>query len=93
MRRLTRTSITAVLEAPAVDLDALPGVHNLQVEGSQVRLSVDSDHLDTVVRRLGDLGVTSLVSHPPTLEELFLRQYGDELSKEPERAAPGHDKA
>lgn len=93
MRRLTRTSITAVLEAPADDLDAMPGVHDLQVEGSQVRLSVDSEHLDTVVRRLGDLGVTSLVSHPPTLEELFLRQYGDELSKEPERAATGHDKA
>lgn len=93
MRRLTRTSIAAVLEAAPGGLDALPGVHGLQVEGSQVRLSVDSEHLDTVLRRLGELGVTSLVSHPPTLEELFLRQYGDELSKEPERAAASHGKA
>jgi ABC-2 type transport system ATP-binding protein len=38
------------------------------------------------VRRLGELGIRSLVSHPPTLEELFLRHYGDELAKEPERA-------
>ena len=89
MRHLTRTSITAVLDTPADGLDALPGVHDLEVEGFQVRLSVDSEHLGTVVRRLGDLGVTSLVSHPPTLEELFLRQYGDELSKEPERAVAG----
>ncbi len=40
---------------------------------------------ELVVRRLSELGVTSLVSHPPTLEELFLRHYGDELAKEPER--------
>jgi ABC-2 type transport system ATP-binding protein len=52
-----------------------------------VRFDVDSEHLDEVVRRLGQLGVTSLASHPPTLEELFLRHYGDELAKEPERAA------
>jgi hypothetical protein len=26
------------------------------------------------------------VSHPPTLEELFLRHYGDELAREPELA-------
>ena len=93
MRRLTRTAITAVLESPADALEALPGVHDLQVDGYQVRLSVDSEHLDTVVRRLADLGVASLVSHPPTLEELFLRQYGDELSGEQERAAVVRDKA
>ena len=26
----------------------------------------------------------SLVSHPPTLEELFLREYGDRVEREPE---------
>lgn len=93
MRRLTRTAITAVLESPADALEALPGVHDLQVDGYQVRLSVDSEHLDTVVRRLADLGVASLVSHPPTLEELFLRQYGDKLSGEQERAAVVRHKA
>ena len=39
-------------------------------------------HLDGAVRRLSELGVRSLVSHPPTLEELFLRHYGDELARE-----------
>lgn len=81
MRHLTRTSITAELKTPAAGLDSLPGVHSLQVRDSQVRFEVDSDHLDVVVRRLADLGVTSLVSHPPTLEELFLRHYGDELAR------------
>jgi ABC-2 type transport system ATP-binding protein len=85
MRHLTRTSITADLKAPADGLDALPGVHGLEVHGSQARFSVDSEHLEPVMRRLGELGVTSLVSRPPTLEELFLRHYGDELAKEPEQ--------
>jgi ABC-2 type transport system ATP-binding protein len=84
MRHLTRTSITVELKAPAAGLN-LPGVHGLEVHDSLVRFDVDSEHLGDVVRRLGELGVTSLLSHPPTLEELFLRHYGDELAKERER--------
>jgi ABC-2 type transport system ATP-binding protein len=94
MRHLTRTSITVELKAPAAGLD-LPGVHGLEVHDSLVRFDVDSEHLGEVVRRLGELGVTSLVSRPPTLEELFLRHYGDELAREPGRrtseAAPAGD--
>src|SRR5439155_1487619 len=79
MRHLTRTSITAELKAPAAGFDSLPGIHGLEIHDSQVHVDVDSEHLDEVVRRLSELGVTSLVSHPPTLEELFLRHYGGEL--------------
>jgi len=86
MRHLTRTSITAELRAPATSLQGLPGIHGLEIRDSRVRFDVDSEHLDEAVRRLGELGITSLVSHPPTLEELFLRHYGNELAKEPEHA-------
>jgi ABC-2 type transport system ATP-binding protein len=86
MRHLTRTSITAELRAPAASLESLTGIHGLEIQDSHVRFDVDSEHLDEAVRRLGELGVTSLVSHPPTLDELFLRHYGDELAKEPEHA-------
>ena len=43
------------------------------------------------MQRLGELGVRSLESHPPTLEELFLRHYGDELAHE--RRARGAPRA
>lgn len=33
-----------------------------------------------VVRRLGEFGVHGLTAHPPTLEQLLLRHYGDELA-------------
>ena len=49
------------------------------LHGNRVTFDVDSDHLEEAVRALAGLGVRSLAAHPPTLEELFLRQYGDEV--------------
>jgi ABC-2 type transport system ATP-binding protein len=83
LRGMTRTMIVAEL-ARTDGIAGLPGVHALEMEGTRVRFDVDTDQLDAVVRRLGELGVRSLVSQPPTLEELFLRHYGEELSNEPE---------
>jgi len=75
MRHLTRTSIHAELVAPANGLSTLPGVHHLRAEDGQVRFDVDTDALDEALRQLIAVGVRSLVSQPPTLEELFLRHY------------------
>lgn len=82
LRQLTRTSIVAETERRADEIAALPGVHGFRSDGDHVHFDVDTRDLEEVVRRLGALGVRSLVSHPPTLEELFLRQYGDELERE-----------
>ncbi len=84
LRRMTRTSITARTEQPADALGDLAGVHGLDIDGTSVRFDVDAEYLDEAVRRLSELGVRSLMSHPPTLEELFLRHYGDELAHERE---------
>ncbi|MGA9344238.1 MAG: ABC transporter ATP-binding protein [Nocardioidaceae bacterium] len=78
LRRLTRTTIVAETAQPAEGFGRLRGVHNLTSVDHRVRFDVDSEHLDEAVRRLSALGITSLVSHPPTLEELFLRAYGDD---------------
>ena len=86
LRGMTRTSITAEVAQSADGLAKLPGVHGLEVDGSRVRFDVDTVHLEAAVQRLGELGVRSLESHPPTLEELFLRHYGDELAHERELA-------
>ncbi|MGI5349868.1 ATP-binding cassette domain-containing protein [Streptomyces sp. CA-250714] len=81
MRHLTRTTIEVETERPLTGLAELPGVHNLRTDGDRVHFAVDGAQLDAVVRHLSGLGVRSLVSHPPTLEELMLRHYGDELSE------------
>ena len=97
LRHLTRTSIQAELAGPPDGLTGLPGVHDLQVDGTRVRCQVDTDQLDEVLRHLSAAGVRSLTSQPPTLEELFLRHYqadeaaatdGDGAGRPGRRAAP-----
>ncbi|WP_405725039.1 ABC transporter ATP-binding protein [Streptomyces sp. NBC_01537] len=78
MRHLTRTSVTADLAGPPNGLSQLPGVHDLDIQGRRVKLQVETDQLDAVLRQLSESGVRSLTSTPPTLEELFLRHYEDE---------------
>jgi ABC-2 type transport system ATP-binding protein len=79
LRHLTRTSIAVeTLEAPH-GLAALEGVHALHIDDHRARFDVDTSRLDDAVRHLTRLGIRSLTSQPPTLEELFLRHYGDEL--------------
>jgi ABC-2 type transport system ATP-binding protein len=78
LRHLTRTSISAELASPPDGLTDLPGVHDPDVQGTRVRLEVDTDKLDEVLKHLTHAGVRSLTSTPPTLEELFLRHYEDE---------------
>jgi ABC-2 type transport system ATP-binding protein len=80
LRHLTRTSVTAVTERDPAALAGLAGVHGLSVAGNRVTFLVDNAGLDGVVRELAGLGVRSLVTTPPSLEELFLRHYGDELA-------------
>jgi ABC-2 type transport system ATP-binding protein len=75
LRHLTRTSISAELAREPHGLAGLPGVHDLRVDGTRVRVQVDHAELDGVLRLLTTFGVRSLESRPPTLEELFLRHY------------------
>ncbi len=79
LRHLTRTTVIAETDRPATAIAALPGVHEVELRGERVTFDVDSDHLEGTVSALAALGVRSLAAHPPTLEELFLRQYGDEV--------------
>ena len=75
LRHLTRTAVEAELHRPADGLAELPGVHELDQDGTRVRFAVDTDRLDAAVQVLAAAGVQNLQAHPPTLEQLFLRHY------------------
>ena len=79
LRHLTRTTVIAETDRSATGIADVTGVHEPEFHGSRVTFDVDSDHLDEAVSALAGLGVRSLAAHPPTLEELFLRQYGEEV--------------
>ncbi|TQC48618.1 ABC transporter ATP-binding protein [Rhodococcus sp. WS4] len=82
LRHLTRTSITAETQRPVTGLEAVEGVHDVRVDGAHTQCEADTSAIDGVLRHLLSFGITSLTSTPPTLEELFLRHYGDELARE-----------
>lgn len=86
LRHLTRTFMTVDTTQPVTGLQELKGVYNVEVEGNHVHFSVDAEKIDLVLKFLTQFGVKSLLSTPPTLEDLFMRYYGEEYSKEEEMA-------
>jgi ABC-2 type transport system ATP-binding protein len=77
LRHLTRTTIQADLSGPPDGLAGLPGVHGLRTDNGRVVFDVDAESLEPALQTLVKVGVKSLISQPPSLEELFLRQYQD----------------
>jgi ABC-2 type transport system ATP-binding protein len=85
LRHLTRTSITAELAKPADTVAALPGVHDVAVDGGRLRCLVEGTEMNALLRHLTTLGLKSLISQPPSLEELFMRHYRDETDGSSQR--------
>ncbi len=85
LRHLTRSNVTAVVEGEPASLGSILGVHDLvttpDAEGTRVTFDVDNDAMGAVLTTLSSLGVRSFTAAPPSLEELFMRHYGDELPR------------
>ncbi|MCL1868945.1 MAG: ABC transporter ATP-binding protein [Promicromonosporaceae bacterium] len=86
LRHLTRTSVTVTLDGGPDGLATMPGVHDLAVDGPHVSFAVDESELPAVLAEVAKLHPHSLVANPPSLEELFLQHYGDELAATGARA-------
>jgi ABC-2 type transport system ATP-binding protein len=85
LRHLTRTRVNAHL-VRGLDRDdvaaaqrSMPWARDLEIDKDAVSFDVDSADLDAAVTQLASLGLRSLECHPPTLEDLFLSHYRDEL--------------
>ena len=77
LRHLTRIEVSFATGPSDASLAAIPSAHDLHVAGGRVRFTVDNERLPAVLPVLGSLDVQALVIEPPSLEELFLRHYGD----------------
>ena len=80
LRHLTRSQVSIVVDGSVEALAALPGVHDLARQDGHVTFAVDDDQLPSVLAAVAALHPRSITANPPSLEELFLRHYGDELA-------------
>jgi ABC-2 type transport system ATP-binding protein len=84
LRHLTRTSVDAVVTRAPDALATAAGVYDFTAStnggGTRVAFSVDNAAIDSVFTTLARFGVHSLTAAPPSLEELFMRHYGDVLA-------------
>ncbi len=78
LRHLTRSRVVATTRRDASSLAALDGVHDLEISDGQVTFRLDREHTGPVMKALADLDLVTVTSNPPSLEELFLRQYAGE---------------
>jgi ABC-2 type transport system ATP-binding protein len=76
MRHLSALTVEATLQGPVPDLSRVPGVSAVQIDGRVLRCQVRGS-MESLLKTLAAVGVTELLSREPSLEELFLAQYGD----------------
>lgn len=76
MRHLTRTSITVRTDKPINEL-SIPGIHDMRQDGENWRFMADGNAIGQVMETLAPLGIQSIAAAPPSLEELFMRHYGN----------------
>jgi ABC-2 type transport system ATP-binding protein len=79
LRHLTRTEVSFE-GTDAAAAAGIPGAHDLVADDGRVRFTVDSDAVATTLPELARRQVAGLRVAPPSLEELFLRHYGDDLA-------------
>jgi len=75
MRHLSALTIEATFEGPVPDITGVPGVSSVEVVGHFVRCHVRGT-IEPLLKVLAASGVQELLSREPSLEELFLAQYG-----------------
>ena len=83
LRRHTRTSVHAVTAREPEGLARADGVAGCVCERRDghvdTRFTIDADHLDAAIGRLHAARIHTLTVTPPSLDELFLRSYGEAL--------------
>ncbi|MEU1971535.1 ABC transporter ATP-binding protein [Microbacterium sp. NPDC019599] len=79
LRHLTRTEVSFEGTDAAL-VAAVADAHDATAEDGRVSFTVDSDRVAGVLPELSRLQVAGLRVEPPSLEELFLRHYGDDLA-------------
>ena len=89
LRHLSARTVQATFDGPIPDLSLVPGVSSIAVDGRVVRCHV-SGPVAPLLAVLAGAGVTELLSREPSLEELFLAQYGAQYGNQHDNQVDDH---
>lgn len=82
LRHLTRSTVTATVRKDPSHLRANREVHDLHVDGPRITFVIDDAVVGPILSTLSALDVVNVRISPPSLEEMFLRHYGDVVEDE-----------
>ena len=81
LRHLSAQTVEATFAGPAPELAPLPGVHVTQTAPNALRFEVHGE-IAPLLAALAPHQVVTLHSREPSLEEIFLRQYGQDRDED-----------
>ncbi len=89
LRHLHRTTVSVVLDRDAAILASVAGISDLVLDGANATFTVGEAELGAVLLALSAYAPRSLLSSPPSLENLFLRHYAGTGLGAVDATAPG----
>lgn len=75
LRHLTRSTIMIETASDVNELSKVEGVFDFKQTDQKATFSADNQHLNHILNEAVKLGVKTIESKPPTLEDLFIRHY------------------
>jgi ABC-2 type transport system ATP-binding protein len=92
LRHLTRTSVKVNTRKPIKGLRELPGLYDLILDKTHAEFEVDTDNIDQSLRLLLQFDIADIVTSPPTLADLFMRHYDDEIPESSDNSKQEQEK-
>jgi len=79
LRKVASTQVKVNTDTPDA-IASIPGVRDVQVDGNEVSFVVDGGNWAGVLQALSKLKMQTFVANPPSLEQIFLSHYADDMA-------------
>ncbi|MDR2183657.1 MAG: ABC transporter ATP-binding protein [Clostridiales bacterium] len=79
LRHLTRYNIKVISERPIEGLERMEGISDIVRHEDGLAFHVERAQMGEAIAHISGFGIVSLQSAPPTLEDLFMKHYKEEV--------------
>lgn len=82
LRHLMRNRVVVETKSEMPELLNLPGVHDLENDHGVLSFNADGHETENIMNELSKHGIIRIQATPPTLEEMFMTHYKDDIKEE-----------